>query len=359
MKNILLLVNGAGLGNSVRMFEVHKELNHDFNVFVLGSGNAIDFFKSNGVDIIELEQLEYGVSNGSVDILKTLSFSNLKNNIKKINNNNHIIKELLNEHVFDLAIIDSFYSIGALKKNNIKIYAVNNSNILKNDFINIRKQMNFKNKMHFYFIEYLDYLFHKKNVMKSFSLTFEKKIEDKVFKNTPLITKSGVKKNVCDNNAILMLSGAGWKSDFLINHQQLLCLDNIFILGIAKEKVTSHVKNTMLLGRDFNALKYLNESKVGIINAGFSAISEMIVARKPMIVIPIGQHSEQFFNAKWIESKGLGICSDEDHWQSDLLKLLDNYDWYKKNYDSIDDFYINGNGASYIVDELKKDLNIS
>ena len=48
-----------------------------------------------------------------------------------------------------------------------------------------------------------------------------------------------------------------------------------------------------------------------VINAGYSAVSEAFVLRKPVFVVPVPGHAEQFVNACLVKDLGLGFMAVE------------------------------------------------
>lgn len=358
--NILILVNGAGLGNSVRINQLIKECEkRSVNYTLMASGVAQEYFKNKEISYISLEQLTYRVNNnGHIDIFKTICFKNIVENYKKIKNNDKKILIELEHNNYDAVIIDSFYSISEIKNKKIPIYAINNSNILNENYKNIKEKISFKEFLHFWFVEKLDYIFHKKNVKKSYSINyFDFKKNKNIFKLMPLIVKEGIKEDVDENNMLFMLSGSSWVSEIIFRHNKLYDLINkLYVIGIDKNKTKNNVKNVEIIGRTFENIEYLNKTKIAVINAGFSAISEMISAKKPMVVIPIENHSEQKFNAIMIENLGLGIIANQDNWEDKAVQLFENFDKYKNNFNKLNSKLFNG-GEKVIIEEIKNENN--
>ena len=70
----------------------------------------------------------------------------------------------------------------------------------------------------------------------------------------------------------------------------------------------------------------MNSADYFIINSGYSAITEAIFMKKPMISIPIENHSEQWLNAKKIEDNNYGLISS-------LANLKESYKKFSKNFE--------------------------
>jgi UDP:flavonoid glycosyltransferase YjiC (YdhE family) len=65
-------------------------------------------------------------------------------------------------------------------------------------------------------------------------------------------------------------------------------------------------------GKVLNSLTLMRDADLVLINGGFSAVSEALVLRKPMVVIPVPRHAEQWANAETIRRLGLGMISAEE-----------------------------------------------
>ena len=90
-KKILFLVNGLGLGNSIRCFSIIQRLrNYEAEVNVVCSGNSAWFFKDkiNKKNFFEVDQIQYGKKGNNLSIYNTLlltkkKFKNYKRKRKK------------------------------------------------------------------------------------------------------------------------------------------------------------------------------------------------------------------------------------------------------------------------------------
>jgi uncharacterized protein (TIGR00661 family) len=59
-----------------------------------------------------------------------------------------------------------------------------------------------------------------------------------------------------------------------------------------------------------------------LVNGGFSAVSEAFALRKPMVVLPIPNHAEQWVNARTIEQLGVGFMAGEDAIESAMMRAV-------------------------------------
>ena len=68
-----------------------------------------------------------------------------------------------------------------------------------------------------------------------------------------------------------------------------------------------------LPGRVLNTPELAAEADMLVVNGGFSAVSEAFVMRKPLIVIPVPNHAEQWVNARTVCELGVGMMAhDQD-----------------------------------------------
>lgn len=352
----LFLINGAGLGNSVRMLPIINAFEKKgIKCIIACSGKAASYFSYHKKNYFLLQQLEYGVSKENLDIIKTFSYHNICKNIAIFKKNNALINNIINCEKPDLCFIDSFYNIKNIKKHNIPIYALNNSDLLFNNSSEYLNKMDFKTKLHFLSIEQSDYYFHNHYVKKIFSPTFFKSKKSNKIVHIPVIAKSNINEYQGEeNNVMLMFSGSCWKNTLNI-HSLSNTINKLFIIGIKKENLKiDNINNAHIIGTTYDNSQYINNSKVAVINAGFSAISEMIKTKKPMVIIPIQNHSEQMFNALKIEEMGLGIIANENNWQEKCDILLKNYSFYKNNFNNIE--IPSQCNEDIIVNEILKDF---
>ena len=340
MKKIVFLVNGLGLGNSIRIYSIIQRLkmkNTEINVITSGNG---EWFYKNLKELKNLyfiNSIHYGAKNKKISILNTLKMIpsiiyTLKNNSTKIYHTIENIKP-------DVIVTDSVYVFPKIKKFSIPIVAINNSDLTVDYF------KEFKNKPtdifgQYYFIEQLDYLYHKiipdlvispcflNEDIKSFD--FRKKI-----KRVGPIFRLGLKKRKkrIERRGAIMLSGSNFGVNVnLRNSNQPFQLD---IIGREKPKNYRDIKGVIFHGKIKNNISLLNNIDFCVVNGGYSALSELYWAKIPMIVVPVSNHSEQWVNAKQIETKGCGIIGNEDNYENLITHLNYNFEKYEAVYDSL------------------------
>jgi len=73
--------------------------------------------------------------------------------------------------------------------------------------------------------------------------------------------------------------------------------------------------------------EFLAQADALVINGGYSAVSEAFVLRKPVFVIPVPGHAEQFINARLVSDLGLGFMATEDNVLTQLLNMYEQDRW--------------------------------
>ena len=65
-------------------------------------------------------------------------------------------------------------------------------------------------------------------------------------------------------------------------------------------------------GKLRDSLTLLQDADLVVVNGGFSAVSEALFLRKPIVVIPVPRHAEQWANGETIRRLGVGLVATED-----------------------------------------------
>jgi uncharacterized protein (TIGR00661 family) len=342
MKNsrrILFIINGLGMGNSTRCHSIIEKL-HDksYSIDVVTSGNGIDYFRHNMScinDLMEIRSLFYKKYKGKLSIPSTV----LSLPILAVfyTQNIYLLYHILKNKSYDAVIIDSDYTIMFLRKIfSIPVFAINNADIVVNE---IRKMGKIPiNIFMQYLVEKLDYWFHllfvdfvlSPAILESYNNSPDSNYHIHHF--PPLIRKG---LTVTDNkkaveNILVMLSGSQFATDvsFIENKPNF---PNITITVIGRNGASS--EKVKYLGKVFNNISQLNMADILIINAGFSAVSEAVLLRKPCVVIPIDNHAEQYVNAQIMERKGYAVIAGLDNVWEKTDEIITNYDAYRQNLD--------------------------
>ena len=337
-----------GLGNSTRCLSIMENLkiiDKSTRIIVFTSGNGSFFFKNNKLveKVYNQKQLSYSKKGNKLSVLKTIL--NIKNYLNTFNQNTKKILELENKYEPNLIFTDSFYFFPYLKKKiKCKILSLNNSNEVINSFLNnkIKKKISILPQL--FLIEFFDYLFHyflTDIIISPYFSGKNKMINKKIFSCTPIIRNKLSINNSKNFKPIIMLSGSSFSSKIILKKELGYKFKTMTVIG--KKKISSS-KKLKFIGKKKENIQILNSSNSGIINAGFSAVSEFYLLKKPCVVIPVKGHSEQYYNAKFLENLGVAIYSCEEQMFNDLSIIKNNYKQFYKAAQKIKD-----KNSSYLV----------
>ncbi len=355
MKKILFLVNGLGLGNSIRIYSIIQRLKKEnAELYVVTSGNG-KWFYSNLKEIKELfhiNEIYYGAKNDKISITNTLksivsTFNIIKKNSDKLNT-------IINKIKPNVIVTDSVYMFPGVKRFGIPIIGVNNADLTVDCFNKFRNKPN-SILGQYYFIEQLDYLYHKIIPDIIISPCFlSEDIKDnslrKKIKRVGPIVRLNIKKRIKKNNrrGAIMLSGSNFGVNVnLKNKNQPYNLD---IIGRSRPQNWQHKEGITFHGKIKDNISLLNSIDFCVVNGGYSALSELFWAEIPMIVVPVPNHSEQWTNAKQIVYAGCGILGHEENYEDLIHELNKNFEKYEASYDSLKiDDYGADNAAKIII----------
>jgi Glycosyl transferase family 1 len=291
---------------------------------VLTSGNGFLYFKGRSciASLTPTQSFYYSENRGRISGWATLGAIRSLARLAKVKRIN--LDRLLDQIQPDIAVIDSEYSIGPLRRRKIPIVAINNSEVVVTEYLRgrfgkrgVRSQ--------FWFIEFMDYLFHRTFcdlVLSPFPLP--RPTRHFRFRRVGLIIRSEVKRLTVSTprlphvtprqirTVVFMLSGSVHASKIDFEGRAFpFAVEIVGRSGPSNGNVTYH-------GRLMDNFQLLNRADVLVINGGYSALSEAFAFRKPVFVIPVPGHAEQLVNAQLAADLGLGFVARE----SDILDRL-------------------------------------
>ncbi len=354
-KTIIFFVNGLGLGNSTRCLSIInsiKTINKKIKIIVATSGNGYWYFKNRkNVDALyKMKQVKYKKKSGKLSALGTVL--GLKNILNIFNSNTNSAINLINQHNPKCVITDSFYFFPKIKKKKKFVFmSLNNSDYVFEKFFKSKKKP-VSIYPQFFFVELLDYLYNLNFHDFVISPCFVKKaifIKNKIYRIPPVI-RSGLKINKKKKfNPIIMLSGSTFSTQLNEKSEFVKKFSNIHVLG---RNSRGKSKKFNYIGKLKNNSKTLNKYNAAIINAGFSALSEVYLLKKPAIIVPVPNHSEQFFNAKSLEEMGLAIFSDEKDIFKNLDTLKKKFKLFNQKYSKIKSLNGSNIAANFILNKI-------
>jgi UDP:flavonoid glycosyltransferase YjiC (YdhE family) len=330
----LFIINGLGLGNSTRCLAVMEELAADgWQIHVMTSGNGLTFFKDRScVQSVEAnDSLYYSSTPDGISGWATLKSLRSLAAIAKVKRRQ--LENLLERVHPDVAVVDSEYATSPLRRHGIPVVGLNTSEMIVTEFLK-RRRLARGVRSHFWFVEFTDYLFHRHFcdlVLSPFPVRTPTRHPK--FKRTGLIVRRAVralappagKRHLPTprqlRSVVFMLSGSVHASAICFDrHQFPFKVEVVGRAGESRGNVTFHgrlMDNTGLLARA-DAL---------VINAGYSAVSEAFALRKPVFVVPVPGHAEQFVNACLVSDLGLGFKATETDVLDQLLNMYEQDTW--------------------------------
>ncbi len=120
-----------------------------------------------------------------------------------------------------------------------------------------------------------------------------------------------------DDKDIVLITTGG--SKLMVKDTVSLIIDiinNVFKSELFPVVVTKHnidVKYGVKFDYVQDLIELIKVSRIVISHAGHTTISECMCLKKPMVVIPIPDHPEQYVNAKRVEIRGMGVRVSPDN----------------------------------------------
>lgn len=346
-KNIVWVINGLGMGNATRCHSIMQYINEssdsEFNHTVFASGNGYQYFskldkKLGIVNVFEVNGFEYKTDEtGNLSTFSTIVgiFSQIKSFLKSSRDISDFVKT-----ISPVAIItDSTYFF--IKKNGAKHIAINNADmvvscfkdLLKADVASGANKINVEMKRQYRFVEFFDYLYHAyipdaivspcfKDVIAKVKLSKNNRsniFHVNPFKRMEVNCGKGLKGDGAVN-ILMMFTGSSCGSlttryinevisEFVSSSNNHVRIDVIGNIQATKQFDSDN--QVVFHGKLTDNISIINDADICVINAGFSAVGEMLIANKTFAVIPVVNHSEQYVNAVLAERYSNAIFADE------------------------------------------------
>lgn len=344
---VLFLVNGLGLGNSTRCHAVIQHLRAArAEIEVVTSGNGEWYFKDRPEvsRIHSVTALQYGRKGGKISILRTLG--SIGTMFSTMRGNNRILHAVLESFRPQVVVGDSEYSIGAAKRMGVPVVALNNADVIFDLFLRFTDRP-LSVFPQFLAVECLDFLFHRivPDVVISPTLDADISSPGRKFKRVgPIVRKNYTPQPLSEGppkRVAIMLSGSVFGSPVRLKKDNYpFAVD---VIGRAKPEGATDSGRVVYHGKMRDTRNLLALADMVVINAGFSAVSEMFYTRKPMIVVPVPRHAEQWINARTIVDLGVGMMADESEIEVAMMEAAERIEEFRAAYRAIAEV---PNGAS-------------
>jgi len=313
MSRILMLVNGLGLGNSTRCHAVIQRLQAaGAEIEVVTSDNGLWFFadKPEVGRISEIPSLRYGQAQGRISITATLAQAGAM--LDTLRRAEAVVADTIARFRPAAVVTDSTYSLRPVRRAGLPLAALNNSDMVARRMAQGGAPASVLPQ--FLVVELGDYLFHRllPDLVVSPRLDPADLAEGGPFRRVGPIVRAACRPAPTSGpvrRVVVMLSGSVFGSPVVLRRPHPgLAIDVVgrpAPAGPIPEGVTYH-------GKVRDALALMRDADLVVVNGGFSAVSEALVLNKPMVVIPVPRHAEQWANGETIRRLGLGISAAED-----------------------------------------------
>jgi uncharacterized protein (TIGR00661 family) len=334
-KRVLFLINGLGLGNSTRCHAIIQHLiESGTSVSVVTSGNGAWYFQNqtNLAAVYEIEPLYYGADGAGLSVGKTLASA--VELIKIARRNARRTNDYVTAANPDVVIADSVYSVLGIRKRGIPLLAVNNADVIDQCY-RLYGNAPSSVRAQFYCIEEMDYLFHRMfpDLVLSPCLDPNLASTNEKFIRIGPIVRRGVRQ--ADQvggtpRVLVMLSGSQFGSPVHLNPER----HNYHIDVVGRDPQGSQISsdNIVFHGKTLDNETLIRNADLLVVNGGFSAVSEAFVLQKPVIVIPVPNHAEQWVNATTISNLGVGLVTDDAGLEDAICSMYPRIAEYKAAY---------------------------
>lgn len=371
MKKMLMSVIGIGLGHATRSEAIYNKLKDELKIKILSYGDARNYFQRKGIPSEDFGGQMYKGEEFTFNML--FQINDFLKNPKKIKEDYKNFEKIADDFQPELILSDSepnavFYA------SNKKIKSALLTNVITtvmNYHILPKKFKTGELKIQNFFLKKLVDIMVKRNkivFVPSFErrIKYKEKVEyvDLIVRKKPseidsekeLREKLGIKRKFY----YVSVGGSDLERYLLNIFEEILpkFKDKFFIISSNYAKNSIIEKENMIIYPFIHdPFQYLKICEGVISTAGHSAISESIVYKKPMLVIPVRKHVEQMVNAALLEKNGFGnACFFEKRINNQyLIESLEKFFKEKNEIEAnLKNLKFKGEGSIEIAKKLNK-----
>jgi UDP:flavonoid glycosyltransferase YjiC (YdhE family) len=326
MARILFLVNGLGLGNATRCHAIIQHLAaRDVEIEVVTSDNGLWFFadKAEVTRVTPIPSLHYGADHGHISILRTLGQGRRIWSV--LREAEAILSDVIARFRPHAVVSDSVYAVGPVWRARLPLVALNNADMV------VRGMVRFEKRPatilpQFLLVELGDYLFHRvtPDLVISPRLDPADRSEGRRLRRVGPIVRRECRAEPRSERppagVAIMLSGSVFGSPVTLRRRH----DGVRIdvIGRPAPDHLEAVDGVTYHGKMRDSLDLIRQADLLVVNGGFSAVSEALVLRKPMVVIPVPRHAEQWVNGATIRRLGVGLTAAENRLEDAMEEAL-------------------------------------
>ena len=320
-KVALFVVNGLGLGNSTRCHAVIERLRaKGVGVHVMTSGNGLWYFggRTNEIDGLHpMDSLRYCSRGGRLSAWRTLLSMPVQARMlwrKALG-----VRALVRELGPDAVVVDSEYVCLGGRILGVPVAALNNSDVVCAEYAKMPGVAPRSVRAQFNLVERADRLYHRAVPRLVISPGLDPRFYSGargVVATGPVVRRGfiAVPGEACregfNGTVAVMLSGSGFGTRIRLRDEAYPF--RVIIVGRAAPEGWRARPDVEFLGRCADVRGIVAKAGLVVVNGGFSAVSEMFCLRKPVLVVPVPGHAEQWLNAHMICALGVGDVCGED-----------------------------------------------
>ena len=334
MKRVLFLVNGLGLGNATRCHAIMQKLSEaGVGCSVATSGNGLWYFRQQR-DVgepVELSALHYGTTNGRISMLRTILSA--PEYVAAIRRNAHVIETVIDSLKPDAVVTDSTYWRRRGATRQVPFLAVNNADVVHTLYWRYADRPT-SIRLQFHAVEELDFFFHRMvpDVSLSPRLDITAEAPPPPYYRIGPIVRPSCRPSLTNGppkRILIMLSGSRFGTAVKLTRAPTNCSVDVVGRAVPDGPLPERCR---YLGRVLNTPELAAEADLLVVNGGFSAVSEAFVMRKPLIVIPVPNHAEQWVNARTICELGVGMMAREEELEDAIARGLSGIEGFRAAY---------------------------
>jgi UDP:flavonoid glycosyltransferase YjiC (YdhE family) len=335
-RRILFLVSGLGLGNATRCFAIIERLAQaGADVAVATSDNGLWFFsdKPQVGHLAAIPSLRYGKQAGRISVAKTLA--GLADHARCLAEAERTIAATIDRLRPQVVVTDSVYAVRAARRAGVPLVAINNADMVMGGLRRFR-DWPLSILPQGLVVEGGDAVFHR--------LMPDLVISPRLVRTVPppdghLRPVSPIVRSACQPDAgatgparrvAIMLSGSVFGTPVhLSRHHPGLDID---ILGRPAPTGLPAVDGVTYHGKQRESLALLRQADLLVINGGYSAVAEALALKKPVVVVPVPRHAEQWVNGRIVEDLGVGLMATEDGLEDAMDAALRDIDRWRRGF---------------------------
>lgn len=364
MRKILFSVCGVGLGHATRIHSIINDVRKSARYRIAAAESTYDYFRHAKMHPVKLEGFDFFQRKFTFSLFLTVL-----NNIKfpiALTKNYMMLSKIIDRFRPNLIINDSEPASLLIAKNRcIKNYLLTNWVSTLDELKYIPRQFFTRPiKFQIYLIRKLmnrSLKYSTRVIAPSFDLN---KPRNPKISNVGAIIRQ-VPEQVDEINTIsdFYLVTFGGSNVGKIPFKMLVKIlkkyrDKRFVFTAPFVERKRRASNILELPLTEKYLSYLKACNGVISLAGHSSISEILVFKKPSLIIPVRNHIEQLANANYVQRKGLASALISKKFNEKLLKKkIDDFFWSERKIQrNVERANVDGDGSRRVRSIIMRDI---